>query len=156
MRYSFEPPPGWIRAPFPPPQRGIYLRAPIPTPSAESASILLFEAVTPAGSLEAQLGALVQQACEGAKSSKVGKVAPVRTRSFPALGVPATLQVPTDGRAREEQRFFALVDTVTERLPVIFVGGAKSLPFHQKTLDALIGSIGHLLLEASFYMRWVE
>jgi hypothetical protein len=156
MRYSFEPPAGWLRAPFPPPQRGIYLRAPIATPSAESASILLFEALAPAGSLEEQLGALVKQACDGAKSAKVGKTAPVKTRSFPALGAPATLTVPTDGRAREEQRYFALVETPVERLPVIFVGGVKSLPLHQRALDGLLGSIGHLLLESAFYNRWVE
>ncbi len=158
MRYSFTPPDGWSRSPFPPPQRGVYLRAPIASPSPESASILLFEAVAPTGSLEEQLAAFAKESCAGFKVAKAGKPHPVKTRSFPAVGVELVVDVPTGGKpaTREEHRVFVLVATDTERLPIAFVGGAKSLPLHQKALDGLLGSIGHLVLEPGFYTRWVE
>jgi hypothetical protein len=156
MRYSFAPPEGWSRSPFPPPQRGVYLRAPVPLASPDSASILLFEALAPQGTLEEQLAAMVKQGCEGVKVAKSGKPEAKKTRSFKAIGVQVVVEVPAEKRTREEQRVFVLVETGEDRLPVAFVGGAKALATHQKAFDALLGSIGHLLVEPSFYTRWVE
>ena len=155
MRYTFTPPPDWLRAPFPPPQRGIYLRAPVAAPSPESASILLFEEVAPAGTLEQQLATFVQEACAGVKVTKSAKPAPVWTRSFPALAQSVTVAVPGPPK-RDELRVFFLVEGGGERLPVAFIGGPRSLPAHQATLDALIASIGELQIAPGLYTRWVE
>jgi len=156
MKYAFTPPSGWSRSPFPPPQRGVYLRAPIPAPSPESASILLFEAVAPAGTLEEQLVTLAKQGCDGVKIAKSGKPAAVKTRSFAASAMSMVVEVPTEKKPREELRVFVLVQTDGDRLPVAFIGGARSLPVHQKAFDDLLGSIGDLVLEPTFYTRWVE
>jgi hypothetical protein len=155
MRYAFTPPAGWSRAPFPPPQRGIYLRAPVPSPSAESASILLFEEVAPAGSLEQQLGKIVDDSCQGVKVGKTGKPTPVKTRSFPALA--QSLSVTVAGPPKhDELRVFVLVEVGGTRLPIAFIGGAKSLPAHQAALDGLLASIGELQIAAGLYTRFVE
>lgn len=157
MRYSFTTPPGWSRSPFPPPQRGVYLRAPTPTPSPEGASILLFDAVAAHGSLEDHLAEIVSEGCEGLKVVKQGKPVALKT-TFPTLMVSITVTVPASQgtRARDEQRIFALVDAGSERLPVAFIGGAKSLPMYQGALESLLGSIGPLAVHAELYRRWVE
>jgi hypothetical protein len=155
MRFAFAPPPGWTRAPFPPPQRGVYLRAPITNPSAESASILLFEEVGPVGTLEQQLAALVEEGCQGAKAGRPSKPTPVRTRGFPALAQSVALAVPGPPK-HDEIRVFVLVDCGAERLPIVFVGGAKALPAHQAALDGLIGSIGPLVAAPGLYTRFIE
>ena len=156
MRYTFTPPPGWSRAPFPPPQRGVYLRAPVPTPAADSASILLFEEVTPIGTLEQQLAQIVQEGCQPGKITKSGKPAPVKTRSFPALSQSVAVTVPGSPRARDELRVFVLVEGGSERLPVMFIGGPKSLPAHQAALEALIASITTIQIAPGLYTRFVE
>jgi hypothetical protein len=153
MRYAFAPPDGWTRSPFPPPQRGVYLRAPVPAPSAESASILLFEAVTASGTLEEQLAAFAKQGCEGAKVTKTGKPQALRTRSFPAATLALSVEI---SRGRDELRTFFLVDAAAERLPLAFIGGARSLPLYKPALDELVASIGDLVLDSHFYSRWVE
>ena len=155
MRYAFTPPRDWLRAPFPPPQRGIYLRAPLAAPSAESASILLFEEVVPVGTLEQQLARFVEEGCAGAKMGKASKPAPVRTRSFPALAQSLNVSVPGPPK-RDELRVFILVECGGERLPLAFIGGPKSLPAHQATLDALVASIGDLQIAPGLYTRWLE
>jgi hypothetical protein len=144
MRYSFIPPARWSRSPFPPPQRGVYLRAPVATPSAESASILLFEALAPVGTLEDHLAAMVKETCAGLKVGKSGKPEPKKTRSFRALAQSLSLQVPATPKPRDELRVLVLVEADDERLPVAFIGASKSLPVHQAALDDLIASIGRL------------
>jgi hypothetical protein len=134
----------------------VYLRSPGSSPSPESASILLFDAVAPAGTLEEQLVALVKQSCDGAKVTKQGKPVAVKTVGFSGLTISVTLQVPGDRRARDELRVFTLVDAGNERLPVAFIGGGKSLPSHQHALDEMITSIGPLVLAPELYRRWVE
>jgi hypothetical protein len=147
LRYDFTVPAGWVRAPFPPPQRGIYLRAPVEKPGPESASILLCDPVVSAGSLEDQLAAFVKDACRGVKVVKQGKPARAGSRAFPGLAVTVQAQVaPAGGKAREEVRVFALLDGGTHRLPVGFVGGAKALAAHQGALDALLASIEPLVV----------
>jgi hypothetical protein len=155
MRYAFETPRGWSRSPFPPPQRGVYLRAPVSTPSPEGASILLFDAVAPSGTMEEQLAGLVKQGCEGAKVGKGTKPAPVKTRGFPALSVTVHTQVGAGRGAREETRIFVLVDAGSERLPVAFIGGPKSTAYRE-AFDALVASIGPLALAPELYSRWAE
>jgi hypothetical protein len=159
MKYTFITPPGWSRSPFPAPQRGVYLRAPVANPSAESASILLFDAVAPAGSLEDHLADVVQQSCEGGKITKQGKPAKVKTAGFSGLTVTVTVQVPSSGGGRgtrDELRAFYLIEAGSERLPVVFIGGTKSLPLHQGALETLVLSIGPLLLAPELYSRWTE
>jgi len=152
MRYAFTVPDGWSRSPFPPPQQGIYLRAPVTTPSPEGASILLLDAVAPAGSLEDHLMAMVKQGCEGARIVKQGKPAPVTTAGYRGLRV----QVSAQAAGVEEIRVFVLIDAGDERLPLAFVGGEKSLPMHQEALDAVIASIGPLELPRELYRSWTE
>jgi hypothetical protein len=156
MKYTFTTPPGWSRSPFPPPQRGVYLRAPVATASADSASILLFDAVAPAGSLDEQLAEIVKQSCDGAKITRQEKPAPVKTVGYAGIHVSASVQVPGAGRGRDELRVFYLIDAGTERLPVAFIGGPRALPAHQAALDTLVGSIGPLVLAPELYTRWTE
>jgi hypothetical protein len=155
MRYAFDTPKGWSRSPFPPPQRGVYLRAPVSTPSPEGASILLFDAVAAAGSMEEHLAAVVKQGCEGAKVVKSGKPASLRTAAFPALAVTVQTQVGSGRAAREETRVFVLVDAGAERLPVAFIGGPRSSTY-RATFDALVASIAPLSLAPELYSRWAE
>src|SRR5262245_11800002 len=111
MKYSFTSPAGWIRAPFPPPQRGVYLRAPIEKPGPESASILLFDAVLPKGPLDEQLVAIMRDACEGARILKQRKPTQVNSVAFPGMSATVQLQVTTpSANAREEWRIFVLMD----------------------------------------------
>src|SRR5437762_2982490 len=140
MKYSFNTPQGWSRSPFPPPQRGVYLRAPVPTPSPDGASILLFDAVGAVGTLEEHLASFMKQGCEAAKVGKVGKPTPFRTRAFSGLSVSVAVGVPAP--VKDEIRIFYLVDCGAERLPIAYVGGSKSLPKHQPALDDLVQSIG--------------
>ena len=156
MRYAFDTPKGWSRSPFPPPQRGVYLRAPVSTPSPEGASILLFDAVAPAGSMEEHLAAIVKQGCEGAKVMKSGKPAPLRTAAYRAQSVTLQAQVGSGRAAREEVRIFVLVDTGAERLPVAYIGGVKSVPVYKAAFDALVASIAPLELAPELYSRWAE
>lgn len=155
MRYAFTPPSGWLRAAFPPPQRGIYLRAPVKGPAPDSASILLFEEIGPVGTLEQQLAQMAEDSCAGLKVGKAGKPAPARTRSFRALAQQVAVVVPGPPK-RDEVRVFVLVDCGATRLPIAFVGGAKSLPAHQAALDGLLASIGELEVAPGLYTRWVE
>jgi hypothetical protein len=155
MRYAFTTPPGWSRSPFPPPQRGVYLRAPVATPSPEGASILLFDAVAPAGTLEEQLAEIAQQSCEGAKITRRGQPAPVKTAGFGGVTVSVGVEPPEGGR-EGELRIFFLIDAGSERLPVVFIGGARALPRHQEALDLLIGSIAPLTLAPELYSRFAE
>ena len=152
MRYAYTVPAGWSRSPFPPPQQGIYLRAPVSTPSPEGASILLLDAVAPAGSLEEHLMAMVKQGCDGARIVKTGKPSPVTTAGYRGVRI----QVSAEAEGREEIRVFVLVDAGQERLPLAFVGGAKSLPMHQEALDGVIASIGPLELPRELYRSWTE
>jgi hypothetical protein len=153
MRYAYTVPAGWSRSPFPPPQQGIYLRAPVSTPSPEGASILLLDAVAPAGSLEDHLQAMVEQGCEGARIMRTGKPSPVTTTAgYRGLRVQLTAR----SEGREEIRVFVLVDAGPERLPLAFVGGARSLPLHEAALDGLIASIGPLELPRELYRSWTE
>src|SRR6266508_450967 len=140
MTYSFATPQGWSRSPFPPPQRGVYLRAPVVTPSPEAASILLFDAVAAAGTMDEHLASFVKQGCESAKIAKHGKPGAFKTRAFSGVAQSLVVQVPAP--MKEEVRIFYLVDCGSERLPVAFVGGSKALAKHQASLDALIQSIG--------------
>jgi hypothetical protein len=155
MRYAFTPPPGWLRAPFPPPQRGIYLRAPVAAPAPESASILLFEDIGPVGTLEQQLAQMVEESCAGLKVGKTSKPAPVRTKSFRALAQSVAVVVPGPPK-RDELRVFVLVEGSGARLPIAFIGGARALPAHQAALDGLLSSIGELEVAPGLYTRWVE
>ncbi len=155
MRYAFDTPTGWSRSPFPPPQRGVYLRAPVSTPSEESASLLLFDALAPAGTLEEQLEALVKQGSDGVKLERSGRPSPVRTAAYPGLSLSLSVQV--DGApARDELRVFILIDAGSERLPVAFIGGPRSLPLPQPALDAVLASIGPLDLAPELYGSWIE
>ncbi len=159
MRYSFTTPAGWSRSPFPPPQRGVYLRAPSDTPSPEGASVLLFDAVAPAGSLEEHLQTIIEHTCEstpGLKITKRGKPAPIETTGYTGLSIALTVQIPEGRRTRDELRVYYLIEAGDERLPVTFVGGPKSLGAHQQALDTLISSIGPLVLAPELYRRWVE
>ena len=158
MRFTFNSPPGWSRSPFPPPQRGVYLRSPTNTPSPESASILLFDAVAADGTLEEHLTALVKQSCDGLKIGKTGKPVAVNAHSYRGLSITLTLSVPPagGGRARDEIRVYILIDAGHERLPITFIGGARSLPQHQAALDSLVGSVSALNLGAELYSRWTE
>jgi hypothetical protein len=157
MRYAFTTPKGWSRSPFPPPQRGVYLRAPVSTPSPESASILLFDVVAPAGTMEEHLAQLVKQGCEGAKVVKTSKPAAIKTVSFPGLTMTAQVQVPGAGRSsREEIRIFTLVDAGADRLPVAFIGGPRSMPMHKEPFETLIRSISPLSLAPELYSRWAD
>jgi len=154
MRYTFVPPPGWARAPFPPPQIGVYLRAPVP-PGPDSASILLFDAVLPAGALADHLEAFVKQSTDGLKT-KVQKPAVLRSVAFSGLWVQLTAQVTgQSGKSREEARAYVLFEAGRERLPIAFVGGPKSLASHQKVFDALLQSVGPLDT-AALYRGWTE
>lgn len=154
MRYTFMPPPGWSRVPFPPPHVGVYLRAPVP-PGPDSASILLFDAVVAAGSLADHLDAFVKQLTEGVKT-KVQKPASLRSAAYGGLWVQLTAQVTgANGKSREEGRAYVLFDAGQERLPIAFVGGPKALASHQKTFDALLQSVGPLDT-AGLYRTWAE
>jgi hypothetical protein len=156
MRYSFATPRGWSRSPFPPPQRGVYLRAPVSTPSPEGASILLFDAVAPQGTLEEHLSILVKEGTEGAKVGKTGKPSPIRTTHYAGLAVTVTVSVTSGGRARDEIRVFALVDAGGDRLPIALVGGAKALPRHQEAWEGVLASIGPLEPAPGLYTRFTE
>lgn len=153
MRYSFHPPDGWSRYPFPLPQRGVYLRSPDLPPSPMSASILLFDAIAATGPLEAQLAELVQSTCAGLTVGTRSRVEPVTTRSYSALGMKVKLP---DTGPHGELRIYVLIETGAERLPVTFIGGPKSLPRHQAAFDGLLASIGELVVEPGLYTRWLE
>ncbi len=155
MRYAFDTPTGWSRSPFPAPQRGVYLRAAVSPPSEESASILLFDVVAPAGTLEEQLEALVAQGIDGVKLEKRGRPSPLRTAAYPGLSLSVSVQV-TGAPARHELRVFILVDAGSERLPVAFIGGPRSLPLHQAALDQVLASIGPLDPGSELYGSWIE
>ncbi len=143
MRYAFTAPPGWARAAFPPPQIGVYLRAPV-APGPESASILLFDSVLAAGTLAEHLDAFVTQSTEGLKV-KAQKPVPVKGAAFQGLLVQLTTQVTgANGKSRDEARMYALLDAGRVRLPVAFVGGAKALAAHHKAFDAVLQSVGPL------------
>jgi hypothetical protein len=161
MRYAFTAPEGWLRTPFPPPQKGIYLRAPIAKPGPESASILLLDAVVPDGSIEDHLGAFVKGASDGVKVLKQGKPARFQAVTLSGMCVSVQVQVnPPGGKPREESRAFAMVDAGHLRLPISFVGAAKALSAHQKIWDALLASIRPLQADfdpkSSPYSAWIE
>lgn len=156
MRYSFTTPPGWSRSPFPPPQRGVYLRAPVSTPSPEGASILLFDAVAAQGTLDEHLASVAKEGCEGAKIGKSSKPAPVKAGPYQGLTVTVSVQVQAEGRARDEVRIFALLDAGADRLPLAFVGGAKSLPVHQEAWESLLASVGPLEAASALYTHLTE
>jgi hypothetical protein len=154
MRYNFVSPPGWARAPFPPPQIGVYLRAPVP-PGPDSASILLFDAVLPIGSLADHLEAFVKQSTDGIKA-KVQKPAALKSAAFGGLWVQVTAQVTgANGKSREEARAYVLFEAGRERLPIAFVGGSKSLASHKKVFDSLLQSVGPIDT-AALYRGWTE
>jgi hypothetical protein len=154
MRYAFVAPPGWARAPFPPPQIGVYLRAPV-APGPDSASILLFDGVAAAGTLSDHLDAFVSQSTEGLKA-KAQKPAAVKSAAYPGLAVQLTTQVTgATGKSRDEVRVYVLFDAGGTRLPVAFVGGPKALAAHQKAFDALLASIAPLDT-ATLHRAWAE
>jgi hypothetical protein len=154
MRYAFVAPPGWTRAPFPPPQVGVYLRAPV-APGPESASILLFDSVMATGTLAEHLDAFVSQSTEGLKA-KAQKPAPVKSVAFAGLAVQLTTQVTgANGKSRDEVRSYVLFDAGRVRLPVAFVGGAKAMAAHQKAFDALLASVAPLDSSA-LHRAWTE
>jgi hypothetical protein len=154
MRYTFVAPPGWARAPFPPPHIGVYLRAPVP-PGPDSASILLLDAVLPAGSLADHLEAFVKQSTDGIKT-KVQKPTALKSAAFSGLWVQLTAQVTgANGKSREEGRAYVLFEAGRERLPIAFVGGSRSLASHQKVLAALLQSVGPVDASA-LYAGWAE
>jgi hypothetical protein len=152
MRYAFTVPQGWSRSPFPPPQQGIYLRAPVSTPSPEGASILLLDAVAPAGTLEEHLQQVVAHGCEGGRIRKSEKPVAVASKAYRGLAT----RVAVDAGGREEIRLFALLDAGAERLPLAFVGGTRSLPLHQAAWDALLASVGPLELPRELFTSWTE
>jgi hypothetical protein len=154
VRYAFVAPAGWARAPFPPPQIGVYLRAPV-APGADSASILLFDSVAAAGTLADQLEAFVSQSTEGLKA-KAQKPAPVKSAAYQGLAVQLTTSVTgANGKSRDEVRVYAMFDAGAARLPIAFVGGAKALAAHQKALDALLASVTPLD-SATLHRAWTE
>jgi hypothetical protein len=150
MRYAFTTPAGWSRTPFPAPQRGVYLRAPSSPPSPESASILLFDAVAPAGTVEDQLAVLVRKTCEGTRMGKASKPSRIETAGYEGLVVKVNVTVSDASGKREEVRVLALIDAGAERLPISFVGGPRSLPLHQQALDTLLASIAPLAAPAVY------
>ncbi|HKA87465.1 MAG TPA: hypothetical protein VKE22_07350 [Haliangiales bacterium] len=154
MRYAFTAPPTWARAAFPPPQIGVYLRAPV-APGPESASILLFDSVLPAETLAEHLDAFVVQSTEGLKV-KAQKPVAVKSAAFPGLMVQLTTQVTgAGGKSREEARLYVLLDAGRVRLPLAFVGGAKALAAHQKTFEAVLQSVAPLD-NSTLYGAWAE
>jgi hypothetical protein len=151
MRVRFTAPSGWIRQAFPPPQRGVYLRAPVAPGSSDSASILLLDAVVASGKLEEQLAAFVDDGCrDGAMGSK-GKAAPFRSKAGPGLSIQVAVKVPSAGK-KEEQRVFAVVDAGERRLPLVFLGAPKAA---RAAFDELLGSIEPMPAQDEPFLVWV-
>jgi hypothetical protein len=156
MRVRFTAPSGWIRQAFPPPQRGVYLRAPVAAGSADSASILLLDAVVANGKLEEQLGSFVDDGCRDGTPGGKGKAAPFKSKAGPGASIAVTVKFGSGGffkgAAREEQRIFAVVDAGERRLPLVFLGAPKAprAPF-----DALLGSIEPMPAQDELFLVWV-
>jgi hypothetical protein len=160
MRYDFVPPTGWTRHPFPPPGRGIYLRAPqqrgAGKAAPDAASILLFDAVLPEGTMEKQLEAFVTRGCEGTKSAKPGRPQAVQAGSLPALRTDVTCQVVVDGKTMEETRCFVLVDAGQHRLPLTYLATSKAPSTFAQAFTALLSTIAPLSPMAPPYTAYLE
>lgn len=152
MRFQFEIPPGWSKAPFPPPGRGIYLRAGSLALD-ERAAVLLLAAVAPIASLEAQLELIVQQSCGDADVLERDESYPVQNPSF--SGRMLNLRI-RQRNGREEIRAVTLLDAGTVRLPIVFLGGRAAREKHLPALDRLIRSIHRVDIDVVDESGWVD
>jgi hypothetical protein len=141
-RYGFEAPPGWVRRPFPPPQRGVYLTAPPGTPRA---AILLMEPIAPHGDVLAQLETVVDKGCAGTRVVERVAARPIG-RAAAGAGLDGAFAVTRvvmtfESRARDEARCFALLEGLLERLPIVYLSDASALPTHRGALEQVLTSI---------------
>jgi hypothetical protein len=106
-------------------------------PRPERAAVLLYDGVTPVGTLDAQVELMIATATGTAEVIARGPIVDVRSRAF--VGRMSGVRIKTQDR--EEVRVVILLDATTTRLPLVFLGGAAALPRHQAALDRLIYSI---------------
>ncbi len=138
MRYAFEPPPGWIARPFPPPQQGVYLTSPPGTPHA---SILLEDAIEPSGTLLQQIEASLSEGCADVQILERIPAVPLPSHGLPGAAAAVRIKVVFEGSEHQEGRVFALFEGQRERLPVIFLGELSALPFHWAAMEGIFDSI---------------
>ncbi len=160
MRYDFVPPQSWSRRPFPPPGRGIYLRSPVVTSAGKvdpgAASILLFDAVSAEGTLEAHLATFVERGCAGVKIVKTSRPASIKAGTFAALRVDVVVQIQVERKMQEETRIFVLADAGSDRLPITFLATARAPAAYAEDFAALLATIAGLPLVAPPFASYLE
>jgi len=141
-RYHVEVPEGWIRRPFPPPQRGIYVTSP---PGTARLSVLLTDPLVPVGTLESQVTAIASQGCADVQVLEESRPFPLR--AAPGLPGAATLrqvEARFEGKVHLELRVFMLLDVGTERLPVLLLGQPDGLAQHGSEIIGMLASVKRL------------
>jgi hypothetical protein len=148
-RYRFESPAGWRRESFPPPQQGVYLRAPVGAPRG---AILLFDRLAPDGGLDVQLARVAAEGCRDAEVLESSPALPAPTRMpglLQVLGVTVGGDPP-----RREWRTFVLMDAGGERLPAVFLADDDGVAAHRDAFVALLRSV-HAAAETGVF-SWLN